>query len=246
MPAEPLPAGSGLLRMRAASGRRAPSGSGESRSGGRCAVGSPESVVATTAVAIATRAEARRRRRGPAAGAAGSRRAAHAGARAAESGRSGAGTRPRPGRRARRRTRARGAGRSSRSAAASSVSSLKGFIACLPQLAHRSVQPGAGVRLGDPEHDRDLGVGEAGEELERDQLALAPRRSPSSAAPRARRRSLRSTPSATAAASASTGSTASSAWRLRRRSSSRAALRAIPNSQARGSPRRGSKRARLR
>jgi len=35
------------------------------------------------------------------------------------------------------------------------------------------VQPGAGVRLGDADHGGDLGVGEAGEELEGDQLALA-------------------------------------------------------------------------
>ena len=47
-------------------------------------------------------------------------------------------------------------------------------------------------------------------------------------------------------AASSTGSSASSVWRLRRRSSSRAALRAIPNSQPRWLPRLGSKLARRR
>src|SRR4051812_2638746 len=51
-------------------------------------------------------------------------------------------------------------------------SSLSGSIAGLPQLGHGSVQLGAGVRLARAEDLGDLGVGEAGEELERDQLAL--------------------------------------------------------------------------
>src|SRR5262249_46782767 len=64
-----------------------------------------------------------------------------------------------------------GSGRSERSAAASSASpiSLKAFIACLPQLVDRSVQFGAGVRLGETEKRGDLGVAEAGEELQGDQ-----------------------------------------------------------------------------
>lgn len=44
----------------------------------------------------------------------------------------------------------------------------------------------------------------------------------------------------------STGSTARAACRPRRLNSSSAALRAIPNNQARGLPRRGSNRERLR
>src|SRR3954451_3551045 len=52
-------------------------------------------------------------------------------------------------------------------------SSLSGSIAGLPQLGHGSVQLGPGVRLARPENLGDLGVGETGEELERDQLALA-------------------------------------------------------------------------
>ena len=52
------------------------------------------------------------------------------------------------------------------------VVSIGAHRAGLPQLGHRPVQPGAGVRLADAEHLGDLGVGEAGEELERDQLAL--------------------------------------------------------------------------
>ena len=69
---------------------------------------------------------------------------------------------------------------------------LKAFIACLPQLGDGSVEPGAGVRLGQPEHGGDLGVGEAGEELERDQLALgAARASPARRRRRAGARSAR-------------------------------------------------------
>ena len=51
----------------------------------------------------------------------------------------------------------------------------RSLIAGPPQLLDHSVQPGAGVRLRDPDHRGDLGVGEPGEELERHQLAL-PRR----------------------------------------------------------------------
>src|SRR5215212_3643480 len=54
-----------------------------------------------------------------------------------------------------------------------SWSSLFGSIARLPQLGHGSVQLGAGVRLAEAEDLGDLGIGETGEELERDQLALA-------------------------------------------------------------------------
>ncbi len=46
-------------------------------------------------------------------------------------------------------------------------------MAGLPQLGHRAVQERAGVRLADADQLRDLGVGEAGVELQRDQLALA-------------------------------------------------------------------------
>src|SRR4051794_11616812 len=53
-----------------------------------------------------------------------------------------------------------------------SWSSLFGSIAGLPQLGHGSVQLGAGIGFAEAEDLGDLGVGEAGEELERDQLAL--------------------------------------------------------------------------
>src|SRR3954451_11815353 len=42
-----------------------------------------------------------------------------------------------------------------------------------PQLFDHPVQPGAGVRLAGAGHRGDLGVGQAGEEFESDQLALA-------------------------------------------------------------------------
>ena len=61
------------------------------------------------------------------------------------------------------------------------------------------MQLGAGVRLADAEHGGDLGVAEAGEELERDQLALARRSRRASAAASASRRSLASAPSSAAA-----------------------------------------------
>ena len=85
---------------------------------------------------------------------------------------SAAGSPRRRARRARRRTRA-AAPAAGRAASAASWSSLGVSIAGLPQLGHGAVQLGAGVRLADAEHRGDLGVGEAGEELERDQLALA-------------------------------------------------------------------------
>src|SRR5689334_19287927 len=66
----------------------------------------------------------------------------------------------------------RGVGRSARSSAAS-WSSLGVSIAGLPQLGHGAVQLRAGVGLADAEHPGDLTVFQAGEELERDQLALA-------------------------------------------------------------------------
>src|SRR3954454_25230255 len=66
----------------------------------------------------------------------------------------------------------RGGGRTAWRSAIS-WSSLLGSIAGLPQLGHGSVQLGAGVRLAEAEDLGDLGVGEAGEEFERDQLALA-------------------------------------------------------------------------
>src|SRR6185436_14954105 len=68
-----------------------------------------------------------------------------------------------------------GVGRSSARATANSSCSLKRSIARLPQLLQSSVQPGAGVRLRDPDNGADLRVGQPGEELERDQLTL-PRR----------------------------------------------------------------------
>src|SRR6476646_8697821 len=66
----------------------------------------------------------------------------------------------------------RGAGRRAWRSAIS-WSSLGVSIAGLPQLGHCAVKLGAGVRLAQAEHLGDLGVGEAGEALERDQLALA-------------------------------------------------------------------------
>src|SRR6516165_4533998 len=48
-------------------------------------------------------------------------------------------------------------------------------IAGLPELLHRAVQQRAGVRFADPEHPGQLGIGQAGVELQRDDLAL-PRR----------------------------------------------------------------------
>ena len=66
----------------------------------------------------------------------------------------------------------RGVGRSSRSSV-NRVSSSNRSIEGLSQLGHGAVDAGAGVRLADPEDRGDLGVAEAGEELERDQLALA-------------------------------------------------------------------------
>src|SRR5690349_405002 len=46
-------------------------------------------------------------------------------------------------------------------------------IAGLPELLHRSVQQRAGVRFADSEHLGQLGVGQSGVKLERDDLALA-------------------------------------------------------------------------
>src|SRR5690349_3799511 len=66
-----------------------------------------------------------------------------------------------------------GVGRSARRSSASRSSlSLGVSIAGLPQFGHCPVQAGAGVRLADAEHSGDLTVLQAGEELERDQLAL--------------------------------------------------------------------------
>ena len=108
---------------------------------------------------------------------------------------------------------------------------------------HRT-PPSAWLRLGAdlvpaldsvrPSTRCDLGVAEAGEELQRDQLPLAGVESPPSAAATASRRSLRSTGCSASIPARSTGSSTSALWRFRRRSSSRAALRAIPNSQAAG------------
>src|SRR6185312_6653972 len=66
----------------------------------------------------------------------------------------------------------RGVGRSSRSSA-NRVSSSNRSIEGLSQLGHGAVQAGVGVGLADPEDGGDLGVAEAGEEFERDQLAVA-------------------------------------------------------------------------
>src|SRR5262249_43966180 len=66
----------------------------------------------------------------------------------------------------------RGVGRASASAVARSPWSLERSIACLPQFVHRPVEPGADVRGADARYAGDLAIGEAGEELERDQLAL--------------------------------------------------------------------------
>ena len=64
---------------------------------------------------------------------------------------------------------------------ASSVAAISGSIgswsssgiAGLPELLHRAVQQGAGVRLADPEHAGQLGVGHPGVEFQRDDLPLA-------------------------------------------------------------------------
>src|SRR5262249_50272523 len=61
----------------------------------------------------------------------------------------------------------------SASAVARSPWSLERSIACLPQFVHRPVEPGADVRGADARYAGDLAIGEAGEELERDQLPLA-------------------------------------------------------------------------
>ena len=156
----------------------------------------------------------RRRRPGRGSGVAGSIAAGPGGAR----GRRRAavargGSRPRPGRRARPRTPAGGwaAGPAAPRRARNRL--WESFIACLPQLGHRPVQPGARVRLADAEHGRDLGVGEPGEELERDQLALCglerrQRRRPAPAGARSARRRPRP-----GRCEKSTGSAASSACR---------------------------------
>src|SRR5262245_27350191 len=80
-----------------------------------------------------------------------------------------------PGKRAATRASSRavhagsGAGRTSRRSI--SRSGIDG----LPELGHGAVQKGAGVRGADAEDGGDLGVGELGVVLERDQLAI-PRR----------------------------------------------------------------------
>ena len=192
------------------------------------------------------------------------------GSRAGESSRRRGGSRPQPLDADARSADAAGrerrgkpaAARSSSSAANSgrgvgrSAAQLGDQLVVVPKGLHR-MPPSAWSRLGAAWCRRstrrcratrgDLGVGEAGEELERDQLALARRRAAARAAasgepPLARLGAL----VRRARRARSAGSAASSAWRPRRRSSSRAALRAIPNSQARGSPRPGSKRERLR
>ena len=94
--------------------------------------------------------------------------------------RSAARQRARRGPRGRGRpARPRGRGRSPRARARprdpAASRAQRSLIAGPPQLLDHSVQPGAGVRLRDPDHRGDLGVGEPGEELERHQLALAGR-----------------------------------------------------------------------
>ncbi len=137
-------------------------------------------------------------------------------------------------------------GRTARSSRASSVSDS--VIEGPPQLFECSVQAGAGVALADPGHGRDLGVREPGEVLERDQLAVAAVELIQRLAQcGALDRDLGGVP----AAGARGRGRSSSGWgrgRIRghapmrdlRRSSSSAALRAMPNSQARGEPRSGS------
>ena len=109
----------------------------------------------------------------------------------------------------------------------------------LPELGHGAVQLGAGVGDAHAEDRGDLGVVQAGVELQRDQLALArlELRPARRARPRGAARPRRRPPGG--AASTSAGSAVSAAARLRRRSSSSAALRAMPNSQARSEPRDG-------
>ncbi len=207
------------------------------------------SVIATTAVAIDDRRRARRRPRGRASCRGGTARSQSQCA----SERRGAASRfarseaaRRPGRPARWRNAGNG-DRAQRAQRGLDVKSrrLSGSIACLPQLVDDSVQLGAGVRLRDPDARgrprrwrgrRRTSARPAPGRARRVLPARWRRRGAArSARPIGRRGGPRRQP----------GRPASVACLPRRRSSSSAALRAIPNSQARALPRRGLKRGAL-
>ena len=62
---------------------------------------------------------------------------------------------------------------SSRSVSGSRVTSSRRRITGLPELLHRPVQHGSGVRHAHPDDIGDLGVRQAGEELQRDELSIS-------------------------------------------------------------------------